>query len=52
MFQWTWPVERISRRIPIDNCAIGSALDAHVTIGPDFGSDHLPQIVELGLHRD
>jgi hypothetical protein len=47
----SWPSLLPFAMIPIDHCLVsGEFTVIDIKIGPDVGSDHLPLIVELGLH--
>ena len=46
----TWPTNLIPLMIPIDHCLVSNHFNViNVKTGNDFGSDHLPLIVELGF---
>lgn len=45
---WTWPIDNLLLRTPIDQCAAGERVAVQVERGPEIGSDHLPLMVEAG----
>jgi len=49
-FMPTWPTNLLPLMIPIDHCLVSKHFNViNVKTGNDFGSDHLPLIVELGF---
>ena len=50
----SWPASLPSvMRIPIDHCLVSDGITVlDCRLGRDIGSDHLPLIVDLGIHSD
>lgn len=49
----TWPAGFSLLKIPIDHCLVSEALRvSNFRTGSDFGSDHLPIVVDLSLRED
>jgi endonuclease/exonuclease/phosphatase (EEP) superfamily protein YafD len=47
----TWPAATPALRVPIDNCLVSERLSLlGRRVGPHIRSDHLPLVVDLGLH--
>jgi endonuclease/exonuclease/phosphatase (EEP) superfamily protein YafD len=48
----TWPSKAWPLWIPIDHCLVSSGVSIHNRqVGPDFGSDHYPLLVEFSIHN-
>ncbi|HEX2138714.1 MAG TPA: hypothetical protein VHG33_03270, partial [Woeseiaceae bacterium] len=49
----TWPAGFSLLKIPIDHCLVSDALHvASFDTGGDFGSDHLPIVIDLSVGVD
>ena len=47
----TWPTKIWPLWIPIDHCLVSSGVSIqNWLVGPDFGSDHYPLLVEFSIH--
>ena len=48
----TWPAKVWPLWIPIDHCLVSSGVFIHNRqVGPEFGSDHYPLLVEFSIHN-